>query len=103
MLQQPRPDPATLKLVSDDERRLGQRGVAQADVVSERDDALLAVVREGSHERAAFVPVGVEDRLDELLVHAPHAVEAQVAAPVGKPGEERRSASASAAVGGLRR
>ena len=89
LLQQARADAMALKLVGDDEGRLRERGIAPADVVAERDDALsAAVVGKRPDQRAAFGPVRVEHRLDELLVHAAHAVEAQVESPVGEPGEE---------------
>ena len=89
LLEQARADPAALLGVGDGERDLGGRGVAQARVARERHDRRRAVgPRERADERAALVPVRIEERLDEAGLHAAGAVEAQVVAAVGEPREE---------------
>ena len=83
-LEQAGADSATLVLVVDGERDLGGAAVAQPRVVGERDDASV----ETSDQRAALVPVRLDERLDELRREVRKAVEAQVAAAVGEVGEE---------------
>jgi len=70
--------------VLDREGDLGRAAVAEADVARERDGAALEVADEG----AALLPVGLEERLDELRPERREAVEAQVAAAIGEPLEE---------------
>jgi hypothetical protein len=76
LLQEARADAAALLVVRDGERRLGERGIAQADVVADRDDPLPLPVRERADERAAVDPVRLEQRLHEQRPHARQAVEA---------------------------
>ena len=66
LLDEPGADPAPLVRVRDGERGLRDRGIAQALVVRDRDDALAPVLGERPEERAALAPVRVEELLDEL-------------------------------------
>jgi hypothetical protein len=79
-LEQPRRDPSTLERVGDGEGDLGRPRIAQAYVVGERDDPILAVLRNRTDQRPALRPVGVEHRLHEVLVHRGVAMEAEVEA-----------------------
>ncbi len=84
LLEQPGADPAALVVVADREGDLGGARVAQPDPVREGDDAPV----EGAEQRALFVPVGVENRFDELRAECREAVEAEVAAVLREGGEE---------------
>ena len=84
LLEQARADAASLILVVHREGDLGGAAVAQPRVVRERDDPAL----EAADQRAALVPVGVDERGHELLAEGREPVEAQVAAPVGEAREE---------------
>ena len=79
-LQQPRPDPSALLVVGDGEGRLGQRGIAQADVVADRDDALAALVRQRTEQRTALGPIRLQKRLDKLRPQIRETMEAAVQA-----------------------
>ncbi len=83
-LEQAGADAAALVLVVDGERDLGGAAVAQPRVVGESDDASV----ETPDQRAALVPVRLDERLDELRREMREAVEAQVTAPVGEAAEE---------------
>ena len=88
LLEQARADPVALVRVGHGERRLGEGGVAQARIAPEGDDALPAVLCERPDECAPLVPVGLEQRLDELRAEHREAVEAQVEAALGQALEE---------------
>ena len=51
LLEQPRPDALALQRVGDGERHLGGRGVAQPDVVRERDDLVVQACRRARRGR----------------------------------------------------
>ena len=88
LLEQPGADAAALMLVGDGEGRLGELGVAQADVVRDGDDPLAVLVDERAQERPALLPVRLDERLDEPRAELREAVEAQVEAPLRQPAEE---------------
>ena len=79
-LQQPSADPSPMLRVGDGERRLGQRRIAEAHVVSDRDDALAVLVGERPEQRAALGPVRLEQRLDQLRPQVRQPVEAAMQA-----------------------
>ena len=110
LLEQPRRRAASLELVRDRERDLGGRGIAQARVLGERDDPLVALSSARMPiERAAVDPVGIEEVLDERRIDVAHAVEAQVAAVLRRAarrtrrGRPRRLARAPSAAASSRR
>ena len=72
LLEQSRADPSPLELVTDGERDLGGARVAQPDPVRNGDDPAV----ERPEQRAALLPVRVEQRLDELRPERGKAVEA---------------------------
>ena len=78
--EQSRPDPPPLLRVGDGEGGLGERRVAQADVVADRDDPLAALVGERAEQSTALGPVRLEQRLDELRPQVRQAVEPAVQA-----------------------
>ena len=80
LFEQARADAAALMCVRHREGRLGERRVAQAHVVGNRDDALAVVFGKRREQGATLVPVGLEQRLDELLADLREAVEAAVEA-----------------------
>ena len=88
LLEQSRADAPSLVLVGDGERGLGERGVAETDVVGDRDDAFSLVVDVGAEQHPAFLPVRLEQRLDEPRAQLREAVEAQVEAPLRQRTEE---------------
>ena len=98
LLEQPRADAAALVLVGDRERRLGEARVAQPHVVRDRDDALAAVLGERPEQRAALVPVRLEQRLDEPR---PRAAGSRGSAGRGcaRRGRAKKSSRASASSG----
>ena len=71
-------------VVGDRERDLGPARVAEPHEVRERDHAAL----EPAGERAALLPVGIEERPHELRLERREAVEAQVAAAIRERREE---------------
>src|SRR5918999_1128128 len=89
LLQQTRADPLALELVGDRERHLGASGIAQPEVVAERDDPLVALGSDRARERPALEPVRVERGLDQLRPDVNMAVEARVPALVRELREER--------------
>ena len=84
LLEQARPDSAPLELVADGEGDLRGARVAQPDPVRDGHDAAV----ERPEQRAPLLPVGREQRLDELRPERGKAVEAEVAAVLGQAGEE---------------
>ena len=88
LLEQPGADAAALMLVGDGEGRLGELGVAQADVVRDGDDSLAVLVDERAQEHATLLPVRLDERLDEPRAQLREAVVAQVEAPLRQRAEE---------------
>ena len=88
LLEQAGADAAALPGVGDGEGRFGERRVAQADVVREGDDLLLAVVGERAEEGAALVPVRLEHGSTSCGRTYRQAVEAEVEAPLREAAEE---------------
>ena len=82
LLEQARTDAAALMLVGHGEGRLGELAVAQADVVGESHDSLPVLVDERPQEHASFLPVRLDQRLDETRPQLRQAVIAQVEAPL---------------------
>ena len=66
----------------------------------DRDHTLGTVTRKCPDQRAAFVPVRLEDGLDEAGVTAEHPLEARVGLAGERALEEPRGARPSAAAGG---
>ncbi len=92
LLEQARADSAPLQLVRDRERDLGGRRVAQPDEARERDDALAsAVARQRPDQRAALLPVGVEEGLDGRGRERGKAVEAPVDALLARARRRTRA------------
>jgi hypothetical protein len=85
LLEEARAEPPAVQLVGDDERDLGGGRIAQSGPARERDHPVV----EDADERSALRPVRLDERLDEARLGAYGTVEAQVAALVGEPGEER--------------
>jgi hypothetical protein len=88
LLDEPRADAATLVLVCDRERSLGQRRVAEPDVVRDRDDTLTTVLGERADQGSALGPVRVDDLLHEVGPERREPMEAQVEAPLRERTEE---------------
>ena len=88
LLEQARPDPLALVVVGDRERGLGRVRVAQANVVADRDDPLLAGVPHHADQGALLGPVRLDERAHEPLACEGEAVEAEKAAPEREVGEE---------------
>src|SRR5581483_11616970 len=89
LFEQPRAGAVALELVRDREGDLGRGRIAKPRVARERDRALLVTLAERAEQRAALLPVGGEERVDERLRERREAVEAQVDAPLGQTAEER--------------
>ena len=85
LLQEPGAEPLALELVGDHERDLRRGRVTQPREARQGDDP----VPEHAHERASLGPVGLDEGLHHPRVDAHRPVEAQVAAPLGEPREER--------------
>ena len=63
--------------------------VAEADVVADGDDALVARLAHDADQRALLGPVGRDEGAHEPVAGQGEAVEAEEAAPHGEFGEER--------------
>ena len=88
-LEQAGTDPASLQLVRDGERGLRGSRVAQAVVLADRHDPLVAAgAGQRADEHAALPPVGLEEMDDELLVDSADAMETLVEAAFGEAGEK---------------
>src|SRR5919204_769767 len=91
-LEQARSDPMPLELVGHGERGLSGCWVAQAVVLADGDDPLVAVgPRDRADEDATVGPVGVQEVRHELVIDGPETVEAQVCAVLGESPEEGRN------------
>ncbi len=84
LFQQARSDSTPLEVVADRERDLGDARVTQPDPVRDGHDS----AAERSEQRAALLPVRLEQRLDEPRPERGKAVEAEVEAAFGQAGEE---------------
>ena len=80
LLEQPRADAPPLTLVGHGESGLRQLRVAETDVAGDADHALAVRVDESTEQCPAFVPVGLDEALDEPGAERSEAVEAQVEA-----------------------
>ena len=89
LLDETRADSVALELVVHRECCLGHAAVAEARPGSERHDSLAHSARECSNERAALIPVWVEERLDEPRAHRREPMETEVAAFGSQPLDER--------------
>jgi len=93
-LEHPRRDPSPLVVVGDCERDLGGSRIAQAHVVREGHDPVLAVLGHRGEECTALRPVRVEHGLDEASIHAWDPVEPQEQAALRQFFEEADEPSA---------
>ena len=89
LLEQARADALALEVVGDGERGLGRVRVAEADVVADGDDPLVARLAHDADQRALLGPVGRDEGAHEAVAGEGEAVEAEEAAPHGECGEER--------------
>jgi hypothetical protein len=88
LLEQSATDASSLVPIGDRERDFRGATAAETDVLSGGDDGGAMC----SDQRAAFLPVRLEHRLDEPLVHVGAAVEPEVEALIGKAAEEGHEA-----------
>ena len=88
LLQKACSDSAALEVVRDREGHLRHGRVPEAGVGRDGDDALGVAGIDGSHQSAAFFPVGLGPRLDERRSEGRHPVEAEVQALGGQALDE---------------
>ena len=100
LFEQPGRCASPLEVIRDREGDLSHRRVAQARVFREGDDPFASgCICEHADECAAVRPIVTEVMLDNRRVHCSHAVEAQIAAVLREPTEERHEGARIAAHG----
>ncbi len=89
LLEEAGADALALEVVGDCERGLGRAGVAEADVVPDRHDPLLAGLAHDADQRSLLRPVGRDEGAHEAVAGQREAVEAEEAAADRQFCEER--------------